>query len=593
LNETVDYPRKIFLVFFGILLCFVLIMGALLSHLTKSSLDKVELDHLVRTSRIIHSELQSRNLNHIVDLDELCDQLSKRTSYLVYIINIEGERIAGFDVSGHDNFLSKSDVKKALELGFGSSSQSKEDGGVELGCSFKLNRDEGASPLIMRMVQSKFQSQPYLEDYREQSWAMAFVVLCGTAMIIWWSSVRFSKPLTQIQTLVKDLSVHQDQQFIEIQSYSKLGQMIQVLNEIFTKNREKLVTIIQQRNNHEAILSGMKEGLIALDSNGRISEINSSAEQLLDMRGIRKRGRSLGEILRSRKLIELQKRLTEKSEPFETEIVVHIGTSLERIFQVSGYVTEESIESHHSLMVFTDITRLRKLENMRQEFVANVSHELKTPLTSIRGYAETLKDMSDFASEIPQKFLLRIEQNADRLHHIIEDLMSLSRIEQNGLAKDDLEILSIKFIFDQLKREVSKDLLSRVEFNILTEKEEVVAHSLLLHQALFNLVDNALKYSGEGKRVKVTVKDHESEKGFWFEVSDNGQGIAKEHLPYLMDRFYRADKARSREKGGSGLGLSIVKHIAESHGGRVEIDSVLGEGSQFRLFLPEILLEEC
>jgi two-component system phosphate regulon sensor histidine kinase PhoR len=201
--------------------------------------------------------------------------------------------------------------------------------------------------------------------------------------------------------------------------------------------------------------------------------------------------------------------------------------------------------------------------------------------------------MSDFASEIPQKFLLRIEQNADRLHHIIEDLMSLSRIEQNGLAKDDLEILSIKFIFDQLKREVSKDLLSRVEFNILTEKEEVVAHSLLLHQALFNLVDNALKYSGEGKRVKVTVKDHESEKGFWFEVSDNGQGIAKEHLPYLMDRFYRADKARSREKGGSGLGLSIVKHIAESHGGRVEIDSVLGEGSQFRLFLPEILLEEC
>lgn len=592
MNEAVDYPRKIFLVFFGILLCFVLVMGALLSHLTKTSLKKVELDHLVRMGRTIQSEMQSRNLGLPTDLDVLCDQFSKRTGYLVYALNRDGELEAGLEYSGNENFMDKEDVVKAINTGFGASFQSNESGLDELACSFKMNRSDDQGPLILRVVQTKFQSKPYLQHYWEQSWGMAFAVLCGAAVLMWAGAVKLSQPLWQVRELTQSLLEHQDRQPIEMCAFSKLSDMVQILNEIFKKNREKLVTIIQQRNNQEAILSGMKEGLIALDSNGRISEINTSAEQLLDMRGIRKRGRSLGEILRSRELINLQKRLTENNEPFETEIVVNKGTSLERIFQVNGYLNEESNESHHSLMVFTDITRLRKLENMRQEFVANVSHELKTPLTSIRGYAETLKGMPSFSDEIPQKFLHRIEQNADRLHNIIEDLMSLSRIEQNGLASEDLEILSLRFVFDRLKRELSQESLERVEFEILTQKEDIVAHGLLLHQALFNLIDNALKYSGEGKSVKVFAEDCLSDKGIWFEVCDDGQGIAKEHLPHLMDRFYRADKARSREKGGSGLGLSIVKHIAESHGGKVEIDSVLGEGSQFRLFLPEIKLEK-
>lgn len=592
MNDAVDYSRKIFLLFFGILLCFVLVMGFLLSFLTRDSLKKVELDHLVRMSRTIQSEWQSRNLATPTDLDILCDQFSKRTGYLVYALNSKGELEAGLEYSGNENFLDKPDVVKAISMGFGSSFQINEAGIDELACSFKLNRSEEEGPLILRVLQTKFQSEPYLQSYREQSWGMAFVVLCGVAILMWMSAVRLSRPLSQVHELTQVLLENQDRQPIEASAFNKLNAMVKILNEIFTKNREKLVTIIQQRNNQEAILSGMKEGLIALDSNGRISEINSSAERLLDMRGVRKRGRSLGEILRSRELIGLQKRLTENNEPFETEIVVNKGTSLERIFQVNGYLNEESNESQHSLMVFTDITRLRRLENMRQEFVANVSHELKTPLTSIRGYAETLKDMPSFSDEIPQKFLNRIEQNADRLHNIIEDLMSLSRIEQNGLASDDLETLSIRFVFDRLKRELSQESLERVEFEKLTPKETIVAHGLLLHQALFNLIDNGLKYSGEGKSVRVLARDDTSEKGVWFEVCDDGQGIAKEHLPHLMDRFYRADKARSREKGGSGLGLSIVKHIAESHGGRVEIDSILGEGSQFRLFLPEILLEK-
>ena len=173
----------------------------------------------------------------------------------------------------------------------------------------------------------------------------------------------------------------------------------------------------------------MKEGLIALNIEGKISEINRSAKSLLNIRDFKIKGRFLGEILRSNELNQHQQKLTQNGQDFEIESVLNKGTGREMIFQVSGYLTEESDVNHHSLMVFTDITRLRKLENMRQGFVANVSHELKTPLTSISGYTEILLDNPDCQDEMTQRFLKRVEHNAKRLTQIIESLLSLSRLE--------------------------------------------------------------------------------------------------------------------------------------------------------------------
>lgn len=407
-----------------------------------------------------------------------------------------------------------------------------------------------------------------------------FLVLSGL-----WLYLKRTRFLKQIKKLTDNLRTNTEFESLDHSDFRDLPEVVEAMNSIYRLNREKLVTITKQRNSQKTILSGMKEGLIALDENGRISEINDAAEKLIDMQGIRKRGRLLQEILRSGDLVRHQSDLIEMGKEFETEIKINQGTAHERIFQVRGYLTPESIESHHSLIVFTDITRLRKLENMRQEFVANVSHELKTPLTSIRGYAETLKGIPTFGEEIPQKFLTKIESNADRLHHIIEDLLNLSRLEQNGLNFSELESLSLTCILDRLKQELSDESLKRVTFSV-EEEQQIYAHGPLLHQALYNLIENALKYSGDGKSVHVHAENNSE--GTVFSVKDDGVGIAQEHLPLLMDRFYRAEKDRNREKGGSGLGLSIVKHIAESHGGEVQITSLLGSGSEFEILIPKI-----
>jgi len=587
-----SYTRKIFLASLCTLLFFVGLFCWVLNQTTKNALNQFKFDHLERTSRILQKELEYDPPSEAVDLKELCLRLSKNSGYLISLIDLNGQLLAASSILRNTDFSSVKDVKQAIQYGMSKDTLRSDDTpNQELACSLKVEWSKTPSPVILRVVLVKSITRPYVEAYQQQVILLLLLLLAVTVVLMWFLSKWLARPIQKIQTLTRDLLENKASLNLDITQYHPLDNIISALNTIFRLHREKLVTIIQQRNNQEAILSGMKEGLIALDANGRVSEINHAAELLLDMKGLRKRGRLLGELLRSRELIERQDKLTKDGIEFETEIIVNKGTSLERIFQVSGYLTHESIESHHSLMVFTDITRLRRLENMRQEFVANVSHELKTPLTSIRGYAETLRSMPQFSDDLPQRFLSKVEQNADRLHNIIEDLLSLSRIEQNGLAKDDLEHLSITGIFDRLKREFSPETLSRIKFTVDTQKEKILAHGPLLHQAIYNLIDNALKYSGEKKDVQVSVSNDPSD-GVCFIVSDNGQGIAKEHLPHLTERFYRADKARSRENGGSGLGLSIVKHIAESHGGSIEIDSVLGEGSQFKIHLPKLSLRK-
>jgi two-component system phosphate regulon sensor histidine kinase PhoR len=238
-----------------------------------------------------------------------------------------------------------------------------------------------------------------------------------------------------------------------------------------------------------------------------------------------------------------------------------------------------------------DVTRLKKLENIRRDFVANVSHELKTPITSIKGYAETIIDGGMEDREQDKEFLNVIVRQADRLHAIVDDLLSLSRIEQetehdqiqlvNGSLKEVLleafEVCEIKAVEKQISLELD-----------CPDDVQVPMDGPLLEQAVVNLLVNAIKYSHEGGRVAVTVSHGEAEDQgtVALSVRDFGVGIEQKHLPRLFERFYRSDKARSRKLGGTGLGLAIVKHIAQVHNGTVTVESELGEGTVFTILLP-------
>jgi two-component system phosphate regulon sensor histidine kinase PhoR len=239
-------------------------------------------------------------------------------------------------------------------------------------------------------------------------------------------------------------------------------------------------------------------------------------------------------------------------------------------------------------MVFHDVTQLRRLENMRRDFVANVSHEIKTPLTAIKGFVETLQQGNVEKVHEKERFLGIIQKHVDRLNAIVEDLLALSRIEKEDESKEiKFEKVNLADVFNaaiQLCRPKAEEKKIRIDLDC-EKNATAIFDPALIEQAVVNLLDNALKYSET--QSTILVKSHQKNSEVIISVQDHGIGIAQKHLPRVFERFYRVDKARSRNMGGTGLGLAIVKHIAQAHGGHVSVESKLGEGSRFSIYLPQ------
>jgi two-component system, OmpR family, phosphate regulon sensor histidine kinase PhoR len=239
-----------------------------------------------------------------------------------------------------------------------------------------------------------------------------------------------------------------------------------------------------------------------------------------------------------------------------------------------------------AVIVFNDVSRLRRLENLRSDFVANVSHELKTPITSIKGFIETLLDGAINDPEEADRFLKIVAKHADRLNAIIDDLLTLSRLEQGDKKKMNIQEVGLTGLMNSASEACSHRAVKK-KVSIQVECEEnitALVNPPLIEQALINLVGNAVKYSDENKAV--TIKAVVEQGGVMLSVADQGFGVEPEHLDRLFERFYRVGKGRSRQEGGTGLGLAIVKHIAQAHGGNVSVQSTFGEGSVFSIFIP-------
>ncbi|WP_167496579.1 ATP-binding protein [Desulfopila sp. IMCC35006] len=353
---------------------------------------------------------------------------------------------------------------------------------------------------------------------------------------------------------------------------------------------EKIQAIVTHRNQLETVFSSMIEAVIAIDTDEKIISINEAAAQLFDVDREVAKGRIVQQVVRNVKLQQQIGQTLSSRESIEDEIVLH-DVNGDRFLQTHVVTLSNGVgENVGVLVVMNDVTRLRRLENVRRDFVANVSHELRTPITSIRGYVETLLDGALDIREDAERFLQIVLRQSERLTTIIDDLLVLSRIEEE--AKQD----QIKLEKGQLRPVIEAALqtcqLKADEAGIQMAVEcpddiVVKMNAALLEQALVNLLINAITYSKKGDWVTVrgVVVDNELAKEVRVIVRDTGCGIARKHLPRLFERFYRSDKARSRKQGGTGLGLAIVKHIAQAHNGRIEVASVEGEGSEFTLTL--------
>lgn len=421
--------------------------------------------------------------------------------------------------------------------------------------------------------------------------------------------LRYRKWLDQVGDSATQLAKGDFSKPIHVTGPPPVAALAETLNQMAQQLDDRLSEVVRQRNELGTILSSMDEGVVAVDSELRVISLNRSAATLLQLDPAVTIDRSIDQAITDP---ELRRYV---SQPLETGKGVQGEVSLAR-HDPPGHGSETSeaqpqpmdvriIEATSAILrdaagrrmgvvlVLHDVSELRRLESIRQDFVANVSHEIRTPISAIKAAAETLFDDLEYEPETPpdltvlRNFLGIIARQAERLHAIVEDLLALARIEQ-GKREDGIEliaeplspVMAAAVETCQAKAD-EKEISIRVQCEVgLMAK----MNRTMVEQAMINLIDNAVKYSPDESKVEIVATKSTSEARVT--VQDQGRGIEPEHLPRLFERFYRTDRARSRQMGGTGLGLSIVKHIAEAHGGRVSVESRPGLGSTFTLSLP-------
>jgi len=367
---------------------------------------------------------------------------------------------------------------------------------------------------------------------------------------------------------------------------AEVSELSDTLNDMAAQLDARIKATLKQRKEQDAVLASMVEGVVAVDRSERILDLNRAAEMMLGVDTAGAAGRYVVEVVRNARLQRFVKEASASSEPVEESFALHAGEN--RYVQAHGTVLRDADgEAIGAVIVLNDITRLRKLENVRRDFVANVSHELKTPVTSIKGFVETLLDGALEDPQDAKRFLEIIMKHADRLNKIIDDLLSLSRIEQEAetseITLSQAEVLPLLQSSIQFCETEAGAMNIRVEVSC-SEKLRARMNPDMVEQAITNLLDNAIKYSEPGNVVKIEAAQERNE--IRISVIDRGIGIPKEHLSRIFERFYRVDKERSRNSGGTGLGLAIVKHIAQAHRGRTTVESEPGTGSTFSIYLP-------
>ncbi len=365
----------------------------------------------------------------------------------------------------------------------------------------------------------------------------------------------------------------------------ELASLSRALNHMAAQLEDRIHTVERQREEQEAVLAAMLEGVLAVDRNGQVIMLNSAAAKLFDVDRDRVKGRMIEEAIRSTDIHQFVHFTLKAAQPVEREIIRY--DIQERILRLRGTPILEAGAVVGVVVVINDVTKVRRLEATRREFVANASHELKTPVTAITGSIETLREGAINHPRDAQRFLDIMSRQAAYLQSIIEDLLSLARIEQiadsNKLAAEPQAVLPMLQDAIEATSTAAESRGQQVELNCPADLT-VTINGFLIRQAVINLIDNACKYSPEGTRINVSAQIENQQ--LVISVEDHGPGIAESHVARIFERFYRVETSRNRNFGGTGLGLAIVKHAALAHGGTADVETQLGKGSRFSIRLP-------
>lgn len=582
------YPSFLIISFISLLAIVMIALWSFKSFYYQERADDLEIRAIILTpefSRLLqikdYSEVQRK-------AQKLGDDSSTRITIILPSGKVIGDNKK--DPTIMDNHKTRPEVKQAILSGKGLSTR--------YGHTLEIDSMYFAMPIIVenKMIGIMRTSTP-LNALQSALWSIYYKVSSGffiliiiTAFASWWMSKALVRPLEVMKVQAQKLAKGDFSSRVQLSSNDSLEseQLGQAFNEIAIQLNQRIEIILNQRNEQEAVFSSMVEGVIAVDSNEKIIRINQAAYNILKISEKNIEGVKLKNVIDNKELHNLILFALKQNTPVGQEIIIRHDAEHEQVLLAqSAPLLDIHKNKCGTLVVFNDITKLKEFELQRKEFVSNVSHELRTPLTAIQGLSETLIEFPDLVQEKRAYFIDVIHTHSIRLESIIENLLTLSKIEK------ETEIDEIDLVDESVTLALSnaiflcKDKALKRNIDIILNNAEEISfkhNSSLIEQAIINLLNNAIKYSNGNSEIKITVikLSHEIK----ISVEDKGSGIPEEHLSRLFERFYRVDKARSRQLGGTGLGLSIVKHIALAHKGTVTVSSEINKGSIFSLILP-------
>lgn len=576
--------RKILLSATVLLAVMSLAADLLLSRYTRRSEESAVRRSLASAAHILSRELASTTSGR---LPEWAEDTDRRLAARVTVVGSDGAVLAETrqELRVMANHLHRPEIQQALNSGFGSSKRRSDSVHEDfLYVAVPARLDEGL-PVVLRLAAPL----GAIEEVVRANRLRIFGVTLFMVLTVLGGAHLFTQSLTRrihrIQTAAESLAAGRFEDGLVLPDSGKdeLGALAASLQRMATNLLEMMDLVKAESARRDAILSSMREGVLAVDQSLRITFCNEAFLQATAARQAPEPGTPLEQVSPDSALLEPLWQVLEKGETVRAKIA--LPASPGRSYELYAKPLELNRQKG-ALAILHDVTEIERLERVRRDFVANVSHELRTPLTSIRGYAETLLDGAIDDAEHNRKFLEVIRSNAIRLTNIASDLLVLSELEQHRPAQEPVEAVPVQPVIETAVRTVeSAARIRQVTLHAEPAGLAVRALRFRLEQALVNLVDNAVKFSPPGAEVRITCT--RADDGMVeIHVADQGIGIPEEDLPRIFERFYRVDKARSREAGGTGLGLSIVKHIAELFGGSVRVVSRLNEGSTFTLRFP-------
>jgi two-component system phosphate regulon sensor histidine kinase PhoR len=514
--------------------------------------------------------------------------LAERSRARLTLIDAAGRVIVDSDRSliTVDNHLNRSEIQEARVKGKGSATRYSQTLKTDtLNVALPLYHGTNLTGYI-RLSRPMLEVAQSVDRIRYAVLQVLLLILLFSMILAFVFSTKMVSPIQEIEAFTDRIRKGDVSGMIMIESRDEIGQLARNINEMVAGLQEKIRQANDEKWKLRAAFAGMAEGVMVLDAQHRIENLNKGMTEIIGREYADIVGKSPLEVFRNVELQDSLNRFRQAGEPVLQEIA--LGDDKPLILDVSiSAVKNLPGQAPKTMMVFHDVTRLKKLERIRVDFVANATHEIKTPLTAIIGFVETLEQGAIENEATARKFLHTIRENALRLNRLVDDLLILSNVEL-GETKLNLEGLVVADVLDRALLLIQanaalKNVSLRTDLSpelplIRADRDKAV-------QVLLNILDNAVKYTPVGGQVSITASEDEQD-FITLKITDTGPGIAKSELPRLGERFYRVDKMRSRDLGGTGLGLSIVKHLMNAHQGSMEIDSTPGKGAVVSLKFP-------